>query len=124
MAIATSNSTAGYDYNHVDSLPDRLICKICHLPSRDPYLSMCCGHLFCESCLENLKKASAITNACPVCRDEEFVTFPNKAVDREIKCLRIYCTNKENGCEWQGELNKINNHLGNSDGCQFEEVKC
>jgi len=25
---------------------------------------------------------------------------------------------------WQGELNYINNHLGNSDGCQFEEVKC
>ena len=28
------------------------------------------------------------------------------------------------GCEWQGELNDISNHLGNSDGCQFEEVKC
>ena len=43
---------------------------------------------------------------------------------REIKSLHIYCTNKEKGCEWQGELNDINNHLGNSDGCQFEEVKC
>ena len=28
------------------------------------------------------------------------------------------------GCEWQGELNHINNHLGSSDGCQFEELKC
>ena len=34
------------------------------------------------------------------------------------------CTNKERGCEWRGELNHINNHLGNSDGCQFEDVKC
>ena len=85
---------------------------------------MCCGHVFCKSCLDNVKKASAITNACPVCRDEEFVTFPNRQLDREIRSLHIYCTNKEKDCKWQGELNNINNHLGNSDGCQFEGVKC
>ena len=122
--VATPNNIGGYDYDLVSKPPDRLVCKICHLPSRDPYLSVCCGHLFCKSCLDNVRKAAAFTNACPVCRDEEFVTFPNKAVDREVKELHIYCTNKEKGCEWQGELNYINNHLGNSDGCQFEEVKC
>jgi len=74
--------------------------------------------------LGNVKKTAAISNVCPVCRDEEFVTYPQKEVDREIKNLHIYCTNKEKGCEWQDELNCINNHLGNSDGCQFEEVKC
>ena len=40
----------------------------------------------------------------------------------ELLKLNIYCTNKEKGCEWQGELNYIDNHL--STGCQFEEVKC
>ena len=34
------------------------------------------------------------------------------------------CTNEERGCEWQGELNDIINHLGNNDGCHFEDVKC
>ena len=124
MAIATPNDIAGYDYEFVNTPPDRVICKICYLPSRDPYLSECCGHVFCKSCLDNVKKASAITNACPVCRDEEFTTFRNKAIDREVRWLHIYCTNKEKGCKWQGELNDINNHLGNSDGCQFEGVKC
>ena len=124
MAIATPNNIAGYDYKFVDTPHDRYICKICHLPSRDPYLSVCCGHVFCKSCLDNVKKASAITNACPVCRDEEFVTFPNRQGDREIRSLHMYCTNKEKGCKWQGELNDINKHLGNSDGCYFEEVKC
>jgi len=74
--------------------------------------------------LDNVKKSAAITNVCPVCHDEEFVTYPQKEADREIKSLHIYCTNKEKGCEWKGELNCINNHLGNSDGCQFEGVKC
>ena len=124
MAIATPNSIGGYDHDFVDTPHDRFICKICHFPSRDPYLSVCCGHLFCKSCLDNVKKAAAITSACLICRDEEFVTFPNKAVDREIKGFLVYCTNKKKGCEWQGELNDIKIHLGNSDGCQFEEVKC
>ena len=123
MAIATPNID-GYYYSFVDTPHDRYICKICHLPSRDPYLSVCCGHVFCKSCLDKVKNSSAITNDCPVCRDEEFVTFPNRQLDREIKSLHIYCTNKEKGCNWQGELNDINNHLGNSDGCQFKGVKC
>ena len=94
-------------------------------PSRNPYLSECCGHLFCKSCLDNIKKAVSISKACPVCRcDKEFKTFRNKTIDREIRELRVYCTNKEKGCEWQGELNDIHKHLGNSYGCQFEEVKC
>ena len=123
MAIATHVS--GYDYDLVSKPTDRVFCKICHLPSRNPYLSVCCGYLFCKACLDNAKNASTtVINICPVCRNEEFVTFPNKQLDREIKSLHIYCTNKEKGCEWQGELNYINNHLGNSDGCQFEEVKC
>ena len=124
METATSppSNIAGYEYNFISGPPvDRLVCKICYLPSREPYLSVCYGHLFCKSCLDN---AFAITNICPVCRNEEFDTFPNKAIGREVKELHIYCTNKEKGCEWQGELNDINNHLGISDGCQFEEVKC
>ena len=51
-------------------------------------------------------------------------THPNYPIEREIRSLHIYCTNKEKGCKWQGELNDINNHLGSSDGCQFEGVKC
>ena len=125
MEIATLNNIGGYDYNFIDTPHDRFTCKICHLTSRDPYLSVCCGHLFCKSCLENIKKASTITYACPICRDEEFVTFPNKQADREIKSLHIYCINKHKGCDWLGELHDINNHLGNGDrGCDFKEVKC
>ena len=88
---------------------------------------MCCGHLFCKSCLDNSSAThsiSAITDICPICRNEEFKSFPNKAIEREVRGLHIYCTNKEKGCEWQGEMNDVNYHLGNSSDCQFEEVKC
>ncbi|XP_065886630.1 TNF receptor-associated factor 4-like [Dysidea avara] len=125
MAIATPIDTAGYDYEFVNTPSESLVCKICHLPSRDPYLSVCCGHNFCKPCLDNYKKATTIDiKVCPVCRGSDFTKFPNKLSDREIRNLHVMCTNKERGCEWQGELNDINNHLRNKNGCQFEDVKC
>ena len=45
------------------------------------------------------------------------------ATPREGKSL-VLCNNKDKGCDWQGKVSDITGHLGNSDGCQFEEVKC
>ena len=118
-------SIGGYDHSFVNSLHDRFIRKICLLPSREPYLTDCCGAIFCRSCLKEYSRhATIVSTACPTCRQEHFGSMINKQIDREIRNLHIYCTNKEKGSEWQGELNDISNHLRNSDGCQFEEVKC
>ena len=106
------------------SPPDWLICNICHHPSREPYLSECCGNTFCKSCFECAKRATVIDDACPICRMEHFVAFPHKQADRTVRSLQVFCDNKEKGCNWQGELNDIINHLGNTDGCQFVEVTC
>lgn len=128
------NSIGGYDYQFVEPPLDIFVCKICHFPSRDPHLSMCCGHIFCKSCLDNAKEAIAtfsqgglrqIHNICPMCRStDEFFTVPNKQVCREVLNLQIFCTNKEKGCTWQGEVGNISNHLEQSNGCQFETVIC
>ena len=113
----------GYDYQFVDAPPDTLVCKICHCPSKVPHLSVCCGHTFCKSCLVSAKN-STVANVCPMCRNKTFETFPNKQNERLIKSLAVFCTNKGKGCEWQGEVNDITSHLGNSNGCQFVEVSC
>ena len=37
----------------------------------------------------------------------------------------MYCPSKDEGCEWQGEVNAITGHLNNNkDVCQFQEVNC
>ena len=137
--MATPNErSAGYKYKFVDTPHDRYICKICRHPCRDANLSRCCGQNFCKSCLDigkdlnkpstglfsfwHFNKKTAAT--CPSCQNNELDTFPNVQADREIRSLHVMCTNKERGCEWQGELNDINSHLGNSDSCQFADVKC
>ena len=122
----------GYEFKFVQgmdgNLEDIFVCKICHLPSRDPQLSVCCGHTFCKSCLDGMKR-STTSNAevCPVCReDKNFGVVPNKQVDRKVRGLRIFCTNKEKGCEWQGELNDLNVHINesNDNGCMYQVVQC
>ncbi|XP_065918767.1 tripartite motif-containing protein 2-like [Dysidea avara] len=114
----------GYEYQFVAAPPDWLICNICHYPSREPYLSVCCGHTFCKSCLEGAKRATSISDACPICRNIQFVTNAHQQADRAIRSLHVICTNKEKGCQWQDEVNKIASHIKNSDGCQFEDVAC
>ena len=125
MAAGATPSTeyGGFEYEFVDTPPERLLCKICKEPSRDPYMTLCCGHAFCKSCLDRQKQARTICYACPMCRKEkpDFTTVPYVALNREIRELHVYCTNKEKGCKWEGEINNINNHRC---GCQFEEGKC
>jgi len=116
----------GYDYKFINTPPDGLLCRICHLPSRDPFLSICCGHNFCESCLDDYKRATFFDSiSCPVCRVGDFLTVRNKLSHRELKSLHVMCANNERGCEWQGKLSNINEHITNDDtGCPFEDVSC
>ena len=116
-----TSDLGGYDYQFVDKVPDTLICNICHFPSRDPYLSVCCGHLFCYSCLNNGVTAIKI---CPMCRSQEFTTFSNKQADREVNNLSVLCPNKKKGCDWVGELRAITEHIGSSEGCKYVCVLC
>ena len=91
----------GYEYTFVDTSTDRLVCKRCECPSRDPYMTACCGQTFCKSCLDNVKKYTSITSACPMYRDETFPIFPNKQADREVKGFRVICTNQWRVCDCQ-----------------------
>ena len=36
----------------------------------------------------------------------------------------MYYTNKGRGCEWQGEVNYIDNHLTKDGGCEYKDVIC
>ena len=124
MTDSSEYSEGGYDYEFVDTLPDTLVCKICHYPSREPHLTVCCGHTFCNSCIKNVKKSTFLSDACPMCRAEQFTTVPNKQNERAVLSLHVLCVNTERGCDWIGEVNNITSHLKNSSGCKFEDVHC
>ena len=121
--------SGGYNYEFVDTPLDMLICKICYHPSREPHLSDCCGHTFCKSCLTGYEVSVkhpltkvATGGGCPMCRCEEFKCVRNKQTERMIKSLKVYCTNKNEGCKWQGEVNSVDGHL--TGDCLYQMVDC
>ena len=120
------DAAGGYRYEFVVDPPDYVRCAICRLPSRDPILTDCCGHLFCSSCLqEKVKSTPQGLTACPdpTCPNPRgFATFRNKQVERAVKDLKVFCSNKSKGCTWQDKITEINVHLVRN--CQFEDVDC
>ena len=59
-----------------------------------------------------------------MCRSEEFSHFLNKQADRIVRGLHVYCTNRDKGCTWLGEINAVEEHLEDKEGCRFVEVNC
>ena len=57
----------GYDYEFVDEVPEDFACPICTLVQKEAQQVICCGKVYCKSCLEQLKKKRD-KFLCPNCR--------------------------------------------------------
>ena len=118
----SDDENEGYDYAFVDPGPsDDQMCPICHLVARKACQANCCGKIFCKGCLEELRQYSNEFK-CPICRRRLGKRyFKDKRMEREILHLQIYCTNKNEGCSWQGNLKDIDTHIK---ACHKQEVTC
>ena len=103
-------------------------CPICLQILREPHLINCCGHNYCEACIERVGKDG---KPCPLCNEPGFTTMANKGLKRTLHEFRVYCPHRLRGCEWEDELGKLDEHL-NSDplperqleGCPFALIEC
>ena len=129
MTTSTTSMYGGYDYKFVDGEPPiEYICHICILVSRDPQQVSCCGNIYCKSCLQQLKE-SANDFKCPTCRSNISNSyFSDTRVDKKIKSLKVYCTNRErycsqdgSSCQWKGYLKDIDTHLQQ---CPYQFISC
>ena len=124
------NKMSGFDCELTEEPPASLQydCPICLLIHCEPYKVSCCGKSFCRKCIQRIK---ASKQPCPTCKDDKFESFPNEALEQSLCGLRVFCSNKGSGCDWQGELGHLDQHL-NSDpqqdqllvGCAYISVKC
>ena len=106
----------GFDCDFVEPPPNRLCCGICLRPLRDPLLTSC-RHSFCTSCLG---KNFQISQLCPVC-NQRYTSFPDADIVQEVRALKVWCRNKQAGCEWTGGLEKVEEHMVN---CGFTSLQC
>ncbi|XP_019853230.1 PREDICTED: TNF receptor-associated factor 5-like [Amphimedon queenslandica] len=110
----------------VKELPEHLDieCPVCLNILTDPHLVSCCGNHFCGPCIERVR---ASNRSCPMCKEKEYQAMADKKCSRIINGLEVYCSNKEKGCQWKGELKNMSTHLNKEmrEGeCQYEGVKC
>ena len=103
-------------------------CPICLLVLREPFQVTCCGKSFCRECITRVRASNEL---CPTCKDAGFDLFQNKGLQQPLYGFRVFCSNKESGCDWQGELRQLDQHLNlnrnedkQSAGCKHAEVKC
>ena len=109
----------GYDYQFVDGpLFDDYTCLVCTLVAKEAQQTTCCGRVFCKQCLERMATKSY---KCLKCEDQEGKYFPDKRAIHSIDQLKVYCTNKEGGCRWEGELRHAEIHL---ESCPYRLAKC
>ena len=125
-AMARSTVCGGYEYEFVEAIADKYNCGICMKVLRDAQLTVCCGHHYCETCLEQwlTSKTHEGKKTCPHCRKENFQSFPNKEKIREINEFKIRCSHRGKGCEWVGELGALKEHLESDKGCGYVVVRC
>ena len=120
----------GYDCEFVERPPAQVECEcpVCLLVLRDPQQVKCCGHSYCKVCLDRVVKDGT---PCPTCNAVAFSIFQNQGLRRTLGGFRVYCSNKDEGCKWVGELGDIERHLNSKpsperqlEGCLFEEGAC
>ena len=129
--MAVSKNQVGFECEFVEAPVDYLQseCPICLHILREPYQVTCCGKSFCRLCIERVKGSN---KPCPCCNNDDFNDFPNKGLQQPLYGFKIYCSEKEKGCEWKGELGKLDSHLNLSpqnqdkelEGCEFTEIEC
>ena len=112
----------GYDHQFLEPGPsDDQKCPICHLVAKNAYQVNCCGKILCEGCLMKYRRQSRRCR-CPMCLTRIGKKyFKDTKSDREIKNLKVYCDNKEAGCDWTGEVRDIEKHL---EDCEYRKIEC
>ena len=110
-----------YRYPLVDDLPEDFKCPLCLDVLLEPMLTNCCGHHFCNECIDDLRQKAkpAIPKdddgvSCPMCQCKAkggFTLVLDKRTKRMLRSLKVECPNRQAGCEWIGDVAGLNEHV-------------
>ena len=96
-----------------EMLEQNLKCPICLTIADEPYETSCCGHIFCNRCIKNIKNLN-----CPICRSKKVNFRENTFVKVLLNTLIIKCPY---GCELSIPLSNSKIHRYQ---CEVSIFKC
>jgi hypothetical protein len=103
-----------------------LSCNICGDISARPVNFNCgCSAIYCVFCAENHKntqKKQHLIIKCPNCNIRVDNYSTNGVAKSQINSFRIMCVNSNMGCNWQGFISDLDQHIHNH--CMFKIFTC
>ena len=98
--------------------------RVCRAASRRFLLSrhVRCGNHLSQEAYQRLQG-----QPCPVCRERNLISVKVKFHMRRVLSLKVRCPHKAEGCEWQGELRSLEQHLNTNSSageCRYVDVDC
>ena len=125
MASPVPKARCG-EYDFVEQPPEEYFCPVSFAVLLEPYQTQCCGNLLSKESYERLQG-----QPCPVCREENLTATKDKFHMRKVATLKVRCPHKAEGCEWEGELGSLEQHLNTNSSkqlcaeeCQYVDVDC
>ena len=109
----------GYEYEFVYKVPSKYFCQQCKHVARSPSITSCCGECLCKACTNLIRESN---KSCLFCKKKDFEIEENLNHKDKIEALTVYCSLKDKGCEWTGQLQYLNAHLSND--CLLDRIKC
>ena len=120
--MAAPSKPVGFECKFVDQVPGDYFCKQCKHVAREPTIASCCTEVFCKACIET---AIEDNKPCPSCQETDISFILHKKYQPKILALKIYCSLKDRGCEWTGQLQHLDAHLDLTTGdCVYVDVDC
>ena len=120
-----SNEDFDSEFDFIKEPSKKYICPItCELLLDPVQTNFCCGHRLSRAAAKQIQTKR---QPCPMCKKTPLKTTDDLSFKREVRQLKVRCSNKSAGCEWVGELGELDNHLkpGSVEGpCHFVDVEC
>ena len=110
------------EYDFVElSHPEDFFCPVTFAVLLEPYQTQCCANHLSQEAYQRLQG-----QPCPVCRKENLAAVKDNYHKRRVLSLKVRCPHKAEGCEWQGELRSLEQHLNtdSSAECGYVDVDC
>ena len=110
------------EYDFVERPPEEFFCPVSFAVLLEPYQTRCCGNHLSQEAYQRLQG-----QPCPVCREENLAAVRDKFHKRRVSSLKVRCPHKAEGCEWEGELGSLEQHLNTNSSageCRYVDVDC
>ena len=121
-SIMASPSSPVEDFDFVEEPSRDFFCPVTLDLLREPHQTLCCGNHISPEAVATLQESG---KPCPLCKEADLKTLPDKFFKRKVNELKVRCPLKSAGCLWVGELGGRERHLSvdSADGeCKFVKI--